>query len=80
MGDIMKKALLLVSILFVSIVTTACINNLAVQELNTKAKAYLDDLLSYKVANPFDYVQFEFYFIVLFCICLLKHTQTISHT
>ena len=38
----MKKALLLVSILFVSIATTACINNLAVQELNTKAKAYLD--------------------------------------
>ena len=39
----MKKALLFVSILFISIATTACINNLAVQELNTKAKAYLDE-------------------------------------
>ena len=38
----MKKALLLVSILFVSVVSTACINNFAVQELNTKAKLYLD--------------------------------------
>ena len=39
----MKKALLLVSILFVSVVSTACINNFAVQELNTKAKLYLDE-------------------------------------
>lgn len=39
----MKKALLLVSILFVSVVSTACINNFAVQELNTKAKVYLDE-------------------------------------
>ena len=38
----MKKALLIVSILFLSVVSTACINNFAVQELNTKAKAYLD--------------------------------------
>lgn len=38
----MKKAFLLVLILFVSVISTACINNLAVQELNTKAKAYLD--------------------------------------
>lgn len=38
----MKKAFLLVVILFVSIISTACINNLAVQELNTKAKGYLD--------------------------------------
>lgn len=38
----MKKALLLVSILFLSVVSTACINNLAVQELNTKAKHYMD--------------------------------------
>lgn len=38
----MKKAFLLVIILFVSIISTACINNLAVQELNTKAKGYLD--------------------------------------
>ena len=39
----MKKALLLVSILFVSVVSTACINNFAVQELNTKAKLYLEE-------------------------------------
>lgn len=38
----MKKALLLVSILFISVVTTACINNLAVQELNNKAAAFME--------------------------------------
>lgn len=38
----MKKAFLLVVILFVSIISTACINNFAVQELNSKAKDYLD--------------------------------------
>ena len=38
----MKKALLLVSILFISVVSTACINNFAVQELNNKAKAFID--------------------------------------
>ena len=38
----MKKAFLLVVILLVSVVSTACINNLAVQELNNKAKTYLD--------------------------------------
>lgn len=38
----MKKALLLVSILFLSVVSTACINNLAVQELNTKAQKYME--------------------------------------
>ena len=38
----MKKAFLLVSILFVSVVSTACINNFAVQELNNKAKSYLE--------------------------------------
>lgn len=38
----MKKALLLLSILFLSVVSTACINNLAVQELNTKAKQYME--------------------------------------
>lgn len=38
----MKKAFLLVLILFVSVISTACINNLAVQELNNKAKGYLD--------------------------------------
>lgn len=38
----MKKAFLLVVILFVAVISTACINNLAVQELNNKAKDYLD--------------------------------------
>ena len=38
----MKKALLLVSVLFISVITTACINNLAVQELNNKAQAFMD--------------------------------------
>lgn len=38
----MKKAFLLVVILFVAIMSTACINNFAVQELNSKAKTYLD--------------------------------------
>lgn len=38
----MKKAFLLVLILFVSVISTACINNLAVQQLNNKAKDYLD--------------------------------------
>ena len=37
----MKKAFLLVTILFVSVLSTACINNFAVQELNSKAKGYL---------------------------------------
>lgn len=41
-GGSMKKAFLLVIILFVSVLSTACINNLAVQELNNKAKSYLD--------------------------------------
>ena len=39
----MKKALLLLSILFVSVISTACINNFAVQELNSKAKSYLEE-------------------------------------
>lgn len=39
----MKKALLLIVILSISIISTACINNLAVQELNTKAKTYMDN-------------------------------------
>ena len=38
----MKKALLLVSVLFISVITTACINNLAVQELNNKAQSFMD--------------------------------------
>lgn len=39
----MKKAFLLVIVLFVSVLSTACINNLAVQELNNKAKSYLNN-------------------------------------
>lgn len=38
---IMKKVVLLITILFVSVISTACINNLAVQELNSKAKEYM---------------------------------------
>ncbi len=38
----MKKALLLVCILAISVATTACINNLAVQELNNKAAAFME--------------------------------------
>ena len=37
----MKKALMIASILFVAVVSTACINNLAVQELNNKAAEYM---------------------------------------
>ena len=37
----MKKALLIVSILFVAVISTACINNIAVQELNNKASEYM---------------------------------------
>ena len=45
----MKKALLLASILFVSVMSTACINNFAVQELNSKAKIYMEEV-DYKAA------------------------------
>jgi len=38
----MKKALFIITILMVSVFSTACINNLAVQELNNKAKIYMD--------------------------------------
>ena len=38
----MKKAFLLIIILTVSVITTACINNLAVQELNLKAKESME--------------------------------------
>ena len=37
----MKKALLIVSVLFIAVVSTACINNIAVQELNNKAAEYM---------------------------------------
>lgn len=38
----MKKIILLFAILVVSVATTACINNFAVQELNNKAVSYMD--------------------------------------
>ena len=38
----MKKAILTVMILIIAVFSTACINNFAVQELNNKAKNYLD--------------------------------------
>ena len=38
----MKKAFLLVCILSISVITTACINNFAVQELNSKAMTYIE--------------------------------------
>lgn len=38
----MKKLVLFSVILFVSVLCTACINNIAIQELNNKAKGYLD--------------------------------------
>lgn len=37
----MKKALLIASILFIAVISTACINNIAVQELNNKAGEYM---------------------------------------
>ena len=39
----MKKAFLLLCILSISVITTACINNFAVQELNNKAMTMLDE-------------------------------------
>ena len=38
----MKNAFLLAIILFISVISTACINNFAVQELNNKAKDFMD--------------------------------------
>lgn len=38
----MKKVISIASILIVAVISTACINNLAVQDLNNKAKAYAD--------------------------------------
>ena len=37
----MKKALLIASVLVVAVISTACINNIAVQELNNKAAEYM---------------------------------------
>lgn len=39
----MKKAFLLATVLLISVISTACINNFAVQELNNKAKAFMDN-------------------------------------
>lgn len=39
----MKRVLLVAAILLVSVVSTACINNFAVQELNTKAKSFIEN-------------------------------------
>ena len=39
----MKKLFLIFTLLFVSVMTSACINNLAVQELNNKAVKYMDN-------------------------------------
>ncbi len=38
----MKKAIFIVTILFVAVISTACINNIAVQELNNAAKTYME--------------------------------------
>ena len=37
----MKKALLIATVLLIAVVSTACINNIAVQELNNKAAEYM---------------------------------------
>lgn len=37
----MKKALMIASVLIVAVISTACINNIAVQELNNKAAEYM---------------------------------------
>lgn len=39
----MKKALLIASVLFIAVISTACINNIAVQELNNKAAEYMQN-------------------------------------
>ena len=37
----MKKALMIASVLFIAVISTACINNIAVQELNNKAAEFM---------------------------------------
>ena len=37
----MKKALLIASVLFIAVISTACINNIAIQELNNKANEFM---------------------------------------
>lgn len=39
----MKRAILISTILFIAVISTACINNFAVQELNNKAQIYLNN-------------------------------------
>ena len=41
-GEMMKRIFLLLTILFISVVSTACVNNLAIQELNNKAQQYME--------------------------------------
>lgn len=38
----MKRLFLLTGILFISVLSTACVNNLAIQELNNKAQEYVN--------------------------------------
>lgn len=38
----MKKALMIASVLLIAVISTACINNMAVQELNNKAAEYMN--------------------------------------
>ena len=64
----MKKVVLLITILFVSVISTACINNLAVQELNNKAKEYMANgetekaipLLNLLIAESENYIDWAF--------------------
>ena len=39
----MKRAILIFTVLFIAVISTACINNLAVQELNNKARVFIDN-------------------------------------
>ena len=39
----MKRTILIITILFIAVISTACINNFAVQELNNKAQVYLNN-------------------------------------
>ena len=39
----MKRAILIITVLFIAVISTACINNFAVQELNNKAQVYLNN-------------------------------------
>ena len=38
----MKKTILIATVLLVAVISTACINNFAVQDLNNKAKSYME--------------------------------------